>query len=78
MYVNMALQTIREFLEYYITMRFAVAIFTFRNIFVPGMTFCTGNLSMLACRSLDLTQYSAMTSAAYLISSIFRIFDNQW
>ena len=75
--IHMALQTIREFLEYYVTMGFAVTILTLRNIFVACVTFCTGNLPVFAFRIFNFIVDGAVASATHFIRSIFRIFDDQ-
>ena len=72
MYINMALQTVREFLEYHLTVRLTMAFLALRNVFMLGMVaFCAGYLSVLAGSSFYLVINRRMTSSAYFI--LYRI-----
>ena len=63
----MALEAVRELLEYYIAVRLAMAFLALRNSSVFCVAFCAGNLAVLTGGCSDFVVYRTVASPAYII-----------
>ena len=77
--INVALQAVRELLQYDVTMRLAMTLLTLWHKLMLGMmAFYAGNLAMFACSCLDFLPDCTVAGTADIILNCVTIFDDEW
>lgn len=73
MHVNMALEAVRELLEHHLAMGLAVAFLALRNVSVPCVALCAGNLAVLARGCPDLFVHRSVACTADIVLRRLRV-----